>query len=261
MQVALLVFWLFSFPLTSRCSETKGLSVSQILDKVSELYRGLQNYQFAADISSEAAEVNDTFTVGGSQTKLFSHGWDNTEVDLVAAKQGKVRMRIRGEHREILLVSDGSTKWTYLPNKKKYTEVPAAPDSPPDDSRASIEADSLLRKYQDVLVNRYRVLQNFASQFVLEKDNQIKVGKEKVDCYVLKMVSAEGVHEIWVDKERFIVWQSKDFGPTREGANRQDATTIHLKLANVNAKLEDKLFTFRPPEKAAKVETLNLSNK
>jgi hypothetical protein len=69
---------------------------------------------------------------------------------------------------------------------------------------------------------------------MLEKGNQVKVGKERVDCYLLKMETPDGAHEIWVDKTRFIVWRSNDSSPAaQEGIALQKTTTVNMKVANV----------------------------
>jgi outer membrane lipoprotein-sorting protein len=244
--------------LLSECSFA-DVSVNEILAKVSETYRGLQNYQLVADISEEVAAVGDVRSPEGGRTTSNFHQSTNSEVDLAAVNPGKVRLQVKDERREVLLVSDGVTTWTYLPRKKQYTDV-ATSTAAATQSRGDAKAEAdILRQNQDLLVNRYQGLARFSSTFVLEKDNQIKVGKERVDCYVLKMETPDGVHEVWVDKNRFIVWRSKDSSPAaQEGITLQKTTTVNLKSANVNARLEDSLFTFTPPEKATKVQSLNI---
>jgi outer membrane lipoprotein-sorting protein len=244
--------------LLSECSFA-DMSVNEILAKVSETYRGLQSYQLVADISEAVAAIGDVRSPEGGRTTSNFHQSTNSEVDLAAVNPGKVRLQVKDERHEILLVSDGVTTWTYLPTKKQYTEVTtstAAASQSRGDAKA--EAD-ILRQNQDLLVNRYQGLARFSSTFVLERDNQIKVGKERVDCYVLKIETSDGVREIWVDKNRFIVWRSKDSSPVaQEGISLQKTTTVNLKSANVNARLEESLFTFTPPEKATKVQSLNI---
>ena len=235
------------------------LSVNEILTKVSETYRGLQSYQLVADVSEEVASVGDIrSTDGTSRTTSNFHQSTNSEVELAAVSPGKVRLLSRNDTREVLLISDGNTTWTYLPKKKQYTEVLSitpVTNQPRNDGKAETD---FLRQNQELLVNRYRGISKFSSNFALEKDNQIKVGKEKVDCFVLKMETPNAVHEIWVDKNSFIVWRSKDSNPAaQDGITLKRTTTVNLKSANLNMKLEDSFFVFTPPEKAAKVQSLN----
>lgn len=245
--------FILAFSLTVRSSSTEQLSVNQVLEKVSELYRGLESYHLVAGMSVELVAVGDIHSPEGSRTTSNFHQSTNSEVDLAVLNPGKVRLQMKEDSREVLLVSDGTTIWTYLPNKKQYTEAPRA------DAKAQ---PSILRQYQDLLVDHYRGLSRLGPKFVMEKNNQIKVGKEKVDCYVLKMETPDGAHEIWVDKSRFIVWRSRDSSPTAQGGiTIQKTTTVNLKSANVNANVENNLFVFSPPEKAAKVQSLNVTMK
>jgi outer membrane lipoprotein-sorting protein len=234
-------------------------SVNEILTKASETYRTLQSYQLVADISTEVVAVGEARSPEGGRATSNFHQATNSEVDLAAVSPGKVRFQIKDERREVLVVSDGVTRWTYLPRKKQYTEAAtttAAAGQPQPGPRA--ETDLVIQN-QDLLVNRYQGLLRFRSNFRLEKDDQIKVGKEKVDCYLLKMEMPDGAHEIWIDKNRFIVWRSRDSSPAaQEGITLQKTTTVNVKAANVNTKLDDSMFTFAPPEKATKVQSLNL---
>ena len=258
-QVALSLCVVLLFGLLSKDSSA-DVSVNEILAKVSETYRSLQSYRLVADLSEEIAAVGDVRSPEGGRTTSNFHQSTNSEVDLAALNPRKVRLQVKDERHEVLLVSDGVTTWTYLPRKKQYTEVTTITVAPAGQSRADAKAEAdILRQNQDLLVNRYQSLLRFSSTFVLERDNQIKVGKERVDCYVLKMETPDGVHEIWVDKNRFIVWRSKDASPAaEEGISLRKTTTVNLKSANVNTRLEDSLFTFTPPEKAAKVQSLKI---
>jgi outer membrane lipoprotein-sorting protein len=101
-------------------------SVNEILTKVSETYRALQTYQLVADISTEVAAVGEARSPEGGRAVSNFHQATNSEVDLAAVTTRKVRLQIKDERREVLLVSDGVTRWTYLPRKKQYTEEATA---------------------------------------------------------------------------------------------------------------------------------------
>ncbi len=252
----LAVCLLWTLPFTAFTADE---SVNGILTKVSETYRALQSYQLVADISTEVVAVGEARSPEGGRAISNFHQATNSEVDL-AVTPGKIRLQIKDERREVLLVSDGVTRWTYLPRKKQYTEEATATTAAGQyrSDTGAAETD-LVSQNQDLLINRYHGLLKYRANFTLEKDSQIKVGKERLDCYVLKMETPDGAHEIWVDKNRFIVWRSKDSSPeAHEGITLQKTTTVNMKSANVNTKLEDSMFTFAPPEKATKVQSLNL---
>jgi outer membrane lipoprotein-sorting protein len=163
-----------------------------------------------ADISTEVAAVGEARSPEGGRAISNFHQATNSEVDLADVTPRKVRLQIKDERREVLLVSDGVTRWTYLPRKKQYTEEATA-TAAAGQYRSDTGAETdLVSQNQDLLINRYQGLLKFRANFMLEKGSQIKVGKERVDCYVLKMETPDGAHEIWVDKNRFMVWRSKD---------------------------------------------------
>ena len=143
-------------------------------------------------------------------------------------------------------MSDGQKRWTYLPKRKQYTEEPVTTTEP-----------DVLRSCRALLVDRFRGISQYASNAVLEKDSQLRVGADKVACYVLKIQTQHGSYELWVDKDRYIVWRSKYVGPAAsEGINLQETTTINLSQANINSDLQTNVFPFTPPDKAAKVASL-----
>lgn len=237
------------------------LSMNEILAKVSETYGSLQSYQLVADWSDYRTYGGDPIRAGEERSRLGEFSDSTTwDIDLAAVTAGKLRLQAKTERSEVLLVSDGVNTWAYRPRERQYVEVPTTTLAAADQfmARAIVEA-GLLRRTQELLVNRYQGLTRFSSIFVLEKDNQIKVGKDKVNCYVLKMKTQDGEHKIWVDKNRFIVWRSVESSTTAsEGSLYQKTVTVNLKSANLNARLEDSLFTFTPPKGAMKVQSLNI---
>jgi len=244
--------WMLAFSVTAKCSSEQP-SVNEILEKVGDVYRGLESYQLVADVSVELAAVGDIRSPEGGRATSNFHQSTNSEIDLAARNPGKVHLQMKDDNHELLVVSDGTTVWTYLPKKRQYVEALKA------DAKAELP---ILSHYQDLLVNRYRGLSKLDSKFVMQKNNQMKVGKEKVDCYVLRMETSEGAHEIWVDKTRFIVWRSKNSSPAaQEGISLQKTTTVNLKSANMNTSIDSDLFIFKPPEKATKVQSLNVTTK
>ena len=115
----------------------------------------------------------------------------------------------------------------------------------------------VLRSYRTLLVDRFRGISQYASDAVLAKDRQLKIGADKVACYVLEIKTRGGSYELWVDKDRYIVWRSKHVGPAAsEGISLQETTTINLSQANINSDLEKSIFQFAPPDKAEKVAAL-----
>jgi outer membrane lipoprotein-sorting protein len=257
-----------SFVLLAQCAHPGQLSVDEILKKVSETYQQLQSFQIASEITTQVTagevrfndgSVDNPRAPGGGVMYPSSPPPMKSEVDLAEMNPGKFRLQFKDTNSEVILVSDGLITWAYSPKKKQYTEKSKVTSAPGQSDPADKAEMTPVNQYESLLVNRFRDLPRYSSNFVMEKETQLKLGGDKVDCYVLKMVTPQGQHEIWVDKARFIVWRSVDANPTevRGGIPYHKTLTVDLKTANLNAKLEDGLFKFAPPDKAKKVDSLN----
>ena len=223
-------------------------SIAEILKKVSDTYQNLQSYEFVAERITETAAVGSIEPAQGGRVQSNFHKSSTSEIVLAIVNPKEFRPDVKEEGGGLLLVSDGQTKWTYLPKRKQYTEESAA---------GSTESDEL-RSYRALLVDRFRGLSQYSSSAVLEKDNQLKIGGAKIACYVIKIQTQHGVFELWVDKDRYIVWKSKHVGPAAsEGISFQETVTVNLSQARVNTDIEESLFQFTPPEKAAKVTSMD----
>ena len=259
----------------SPCCMPQQLSVSDILNKIGETYEQLRSYQVSAEMVTKITAGEVRFNEGQADDSQGPRGGVmyassptpelKSEVELAVTDPGKYRLQVKDSSSEILVISDGVTTWTYSPKKREYTEKFQSPPSGKNEKDAA-------SVYENTFVTRYRNLAKYSSSFTLEKDKQIKIGPDKIDCYVLKLKTPKGVHEIWVDKVRFVVWHSMDSDPVdpnevhsaymMKGVPYQKTLTVDLKkAANFNAKLEDGLFAFVPPDKTKKVESLSPQKK
>lgn len=246
----------------SRHCYAAQLPVDEVLNKVSETYRNLESYQFVAEKKTELAAAGESRSPGGTAVSNFYQSMEG-QVELAAVKPGKIRLMAKDGKLEVLLVSDGQTTWTYMPRQKEYSEVPGAPPEASGASRTGEDARrDILSQYWNLLVGRFRGVSQYIPIATLEKDNRVKVGRDKIDCYVVRIQTPQLTHEIWVDKSRFIVLRFKQT-PLRpqEGIAFQATITVNMTEADVNTPLEDTLFKFTPPEKAIKVLSLSRPDK
>jgi len=257
-QASLLPCLVFLWVLFSQCSYAGQLSLDEILKKVSETYQNLESYHFVAEQKTELAAAGSIESAGGTAYSNFHKSMDS-EIGLAAVKPGKVRLMVKDERREVLLVSDGETTWTYMPRQKQYTEeLGLPPDAAHGPQAAGNAGTPILSEYQNFLVNRFRGLAQYGPTATLEKDGRIKVGNDKIECYVVKIQTPQVRHKIWVDKQRFLVLRFEETPERpREGISYQSAISVNMKEASVNTKLQDSLFKFTPPEKATKVQSLS----
>lgn len=223
-------------------------SAGEILNKVSDVYQHMHSYQFVADEIAEVAAVGENRSASGTVVSNF-HNSTESRIDLAAIMPGKVRLAVKNEKLEIVLISDGQKTWTYLPKRKRYTEALGGLS----------EASDIfhLVNYWNLIFGRFRGASQMASIATLEGEGQTKVGRDKVDCYVIKAQAPEVTHEMWVDKTRFIVLRFKQT-PTRppEGMALQNTITVNMTVASVDANLDDGLFNFAAPPNVTKVASL-----
>jgi len=250
----------FVMVLAIQCTGAAQLSIDQLLKKVSETYQSAQNYQISAEKDVEVGAVGEAHSLDGSRSYANFHQSSKFDINFAATAQSRRRLTVKDEKQETVIVDDGRTSWTYLSGKKQYKEEPSV--SPGIASQAANKVKTgtdILSEYQNLLVNRFRNLSGYASSSTLEKDERIKIGGEKKDCYHVRIQTAGGSHDLWIDKDSFLVWRSKDSTPTpQEGITLQTTVTVTLKAADLNAKFEDGFFTFKPPEQAKKVDSIKL---
>jgi outer membrane lipoprotein-sorting protein len=230
LQTALLFLLL---TVCSVCS-AQQLSANEILKRVGEMYRGLQTYQFVAEDVSE----------------FDSHRF-TSEVALSVANPGKIRLEVRDDDGVSLQVSDGQTRWIYLPNRKQYIAEPGSGDEAV--TREGKKLDS--PTYRSLLVERFRNLPEESSSAIVEREDRLTVGAHTVACHLLKIQRQDGfVDELWVDKDRYIVWKSKHAAPMI-GKRTLPTITITLSEAKLSAELEKNTFQFDPPANAKQVRS------
>jgi len=232
---------------TACLSAAQTLSPDAICRKVAETYKNLRTFQIAAQRTTEYA------TRGASAS-------GETFYSLAEVRPDKVRLTLKENDRELIIVSDGETTWRYLPKSRQYTkeEVATVADDEEEQPQSKDESD-LLTQARNTLINRYLGLARYAPAAVLAKEDRIKVGAEKIDCYVLQIRVPSGLQELWVDKQRFLVLRHVETAKgVRNGVEVVAKVSTNFKSADIETVPENSLFAFSPPEKAAEVQTLNL---
>ena len=258
----LLAFWVLSQVVLLKQSDAAQLSVDEILRKVSENYQNLQSYRFVAERKDEVRAMGTASSGTGTVTSNFQQSFQ-FQIELAEVRPSKVRLTVKNDFRELLLVSDGEKTWTCLPKKKKYTEESGPPaqteNQPPSEGRP---AAAVLEEYRRLLVTRFRNIWKLTPIATLVGDDRIRVGEGMVDCYVINIRTPQFTQELWVDKGRMIVVRFKQ-NPLRPtgGIELQKSVSVDIKAASVNSELEGSLFQFTPPEKAKRVDSLDIGDK
>src|SRR5260221_2993584 len=164
-------------------------SPPELLNQVAQTYKNLQAYQFVATQTTE-------LLVRGAQRSGETH------LALAAVKPDKYRLTLKDDSKEIIVVSDGETTWTYMPKQKQYTKQQSAM-SGDDEEDAGEQADTLTTALR-ALVLIYEGVGRYGASAMLAKDERVKVGGDRIDWYVVRFQSKSGQHQIWIDKARLI---------------------------------------------------------
>src|SRR4029450_8355408 len=99
-------------------------ALEDVLKRVGETYQKLQTYQFVAQKTTELASVGTAESPTGGRAWSNFHKSETSEIGLAAISPGKFRLDVTDERGGLVLVSDGQTRWTYVPKRKQYTEEP-----------------------------------------------------------------------------------------------------------------------------------------
>jgi peroxiredoxin/outer membrane lipoprotein-sorting protein len=226
------------------CALAAPPSAPEILNQVAQTYKGLQSYQFVATQST-------AIMARGVQQSAETH------LALAAVKPDKYRLTFKDDSKEIILVADGETTWTYMPKLKQYTKQQAAM-SGDDDENDGEQADTLTIALR-ALVLFYENVARYGPSAMLAKDERVKVGGDRIDCYVVRFQSAKSQHQLWVDKERFVVVRHLEVArQTMNGVLVEVQINTTWKEAEIKMPPANDLFSFDPPSNAAEVQALNL---
>jgi len=209
-KIHILKYTLIAFALMLGIQNSYSQTAQEIIKKTQDKYESI-------------SDAKATF----SQSYKGSSGKSQSASGTIYIKKAnKYRIETGGQ----VIITDGTTSWTYSPKKKQVVI-----DNYKDDG-STFSPNKFLFKYPE----------NFYSDL----DGEDKVGT--VDCYVLKLSprSAGNIKsaKIWIDKNDYII--KKISVNSKEGSN-----TYTLKDVNLDAGVASSKFTFSPP---ADVEVIDM---
>lgn len=238
-----IVVWLLAAP----AAYSAQPSVGEVLRKVGYVYSHLRNYHIVAI----RRDVYLRPRSGSSQKSVIT---------LDAAGGGRVRLALRDEGLNILIVSNGKTTWHYAAGKKEYTEREAArlfasPGAP--ENVAS--RNDLLDQIQYRLVNRFVRLWQFADHARLKDVKEIKFQGAEARCYHVVFRSPRLTDQLWIDQSSFLVLREKSTQAIASPETRlMMDDDVRIREFGTNATHAPGFFNFTPPPGARRVATLNL---
>jgi len=185
-----------------------------------------------------------------------------TDYELAERPPGKFRAWTRAGDTEGLAVSDGATTWKALPKARQWMkqEVAGVEDDP-DEERAT-ESRNQPRDLREViarlLVGRHIAIAQIAESPEIAREEAFSIGRTKVPCYVITTRTQKVAHEMWIDKNRFLVL--RDIQTSRSGASDVTESRIEVKTKKleVDDEVDDSVFAWTPEKKWTEVEMLVL---
>jgi peroxiredoxin/outer membrane lipoprotein-sorting protein len=238
MNRLILVFICFTFSLPANCQDA-----ASIIKKVAERNRALEGYRVegGAELYRPAAGGNISTTV-----KFLIEAAD---------RASKLHIEYQNSSFSIVLITDGSTIWTYMPHDKAYTKVQASaiPDMG-NEGDDGAQDDNLAMSVYSMAVRRYATLDKVPSQPELAGEEAIKTGDGKVPCWIIKIHVSGRTEKLWVDQQRYLVLRA-------ESNFEQEGTVTRMKIFVKRFDVETPAptaFTFVPDKRAKLVDELDI---
>ncbi|MBS1513919.1 MAG: outer membrane lipoprotein chaperone LolA [Bacteroidetes bacterium] len=209
-KISILKYVVIALTLIVGIDKTYSQTAQEIIKKTQDKYESISD-----------AKATFSQSVKGSSGKSQS-----ASGTIYIKKTNKYRIETSGQ----IIITDGTTSWTYSPKKKQVVI-----DNYKDDG-SSFSPNKFLFTYPE----------NFYSDL----DGEEKVGS--ADCYVLKLSPRSKGNiksaKIWIDKNDYII--KKVNVNTKEGSS-----TYTLKDVSLDAGVSSSKFTFSPP---ADVEVIDM---
>jgi peroxiredoxin/outer membrane lipoprotein-sorting protein len=223
----------------------QDLTAQQVLDKVASTYSHLKAVHMVA-------EREETVHPAGRSQTVFS------ECELAAKSGHRYFARLKQPPQQALAISDGSTTWRALDSRKQWSKLSAASladDGDEEEERPKSAGTDLHDSLEKIMLYRVLALVRTAQDPEIAKQQDFKLGHEKVRCYAIRAHTRGAEIELLVDQQRFVVLQYKEKGKSPEG---QIEIAMKLKLVELDQDVDDSLFHFEPNPGWTEVERLVL---
>ena len=240
--LALLTALLIASPAALGADDVTQDAAHALLRTVSNTYAALTRYHLVADVTA-SLDDGEHDPVTTQTTMAFASGQD-----------GKVRAEIAEGGETVVLVSDGSTVWQYMPERGAYTTEDAT--KLPEGALEGVALGFL---------QQYILLADAADDAYIVDSEVIPLGEREVDTSVLEVsykteVAPPEMHgvvkRIWVDTSSHLIVREQFtmHHPTSDGGSVRADRVLNLTLANIGEAVDEGLFTFVPPPDAVEVE-------
>ncbi|MBV9763486.1 MAG: TlpA family protein disulfide reductase [Acidobacteriaceae bacterium] len=218
---------------------------ADILSKVAQRYKSLTSYQIEAE-----EQLN---MMRGGRPFAGQH-----KISLAVGPNGMFRVEENNGRDLEIRVSDGKLTWKALPKQKIWSkqEIAEMPDDDPDgqDAEPSMAQD-LFSEYQRLFVARYTGFARYPDAVLENKTEKIKFDGDKVDCYVIRIVTKGSTNRLFIARDSFFVLRHIESQILTNGA--QAETVMDYKTISEGVP-GPKLFEFQPGNGSREVADVSL---
>ncbi len=212
-----------------------------ILEKTAARYETAREYHFQGNVSVRMLSDNRE---------------QNVDVALVLAerKPNMIRAQVEGSGVEMLVVSDGTSTWLYVPSVNQYMKQ----EGPFDPSSTGSPLPNLLQEYAGIndAVETAEVL----------GEEDVEVNGSSRAAYVLGVTYTDRAtipgpdstrKTLWIDKENHLILKDEtrsklENAPTGGPLTLEEATRFDV--VSVGEPVADSLFAFAPPDGATEMQ-------
>lgn len=235
----------------SACSGS-AQDATPILKQVEQRYQHLDDFELKALVTSTMHSPARTDSI-------------KMPISFIRQNPGKMRIEVDDPNMGMLLVSDGSTTWTYIPSMKQYTVEQATPVTN-DADPATIQPKSNFTAMGEQLTKAYEdITDKMVSAKVLRTENYTLGGKT-VPVNVVQVTYEKNPQMkqakvdptlYWITQDRHLVVRQEvnlSMNAPQYGGDVQMKQEMTLQKADLNPKISDNIFTFDVPDSAEKVD-------
>ncbi|HET6569069.1 MAG TPA: redoxin domain-containing protein [Rhodothermales bacterium] len=211
-----------------------------ILRRTAEVYQGMQEYRFDANVSIEMeGTVQQAMDVG---------------MVIAARKPDHVRIEMNGPKVSLIIVTNGDSTWTYMPHLKQYMAAPGGLN--PGELGASVP---------DFLAEYSKIADGVQSAEILREES-VQIEGQSYPSYVVRVQYEPGsgiaqadstAKTVWIDEKQHLILRDETRAyltntPFGGPVHLNETRTIHS--FTVGEPLSASLFAFNPPADVSRVE-------
>jgi TonB family protein len=239
-------------------AQTSAPDAKAVLKQIGDTYRNLKGYHFEGRYTSNQKTESMGMKDESKREEAFV---------LAAIKPGRSRIESKNPNYGVIVVSDGKTKWDYVPEMNEYSKKAAGAES--ERATAASPAVAPLTAFARAIhvIDGYGRFTDRVKDARFIGEETLTVEGQRINCTVIGVDNApasagdqstQSSRKLWIDKARKIVLREVFHVKNRMkwGSVVETTMTYDFTVARLNEQVSESLFAFAPPEGAKEVAEL-----